>query len=61
VHPGEEPEAVRADTPLPVAERPAGVGQTPAPTPEQLELIRADLDPHGWYTAPRTAGGTPAS
>lgn len=50
VHPGETVDSVLAATPLPVAQPPGGVTTTAAPTPEQLALIRTELDPHGWYT-----------
>src|SRR5262249_40409865 len=56
VHPGEDIAAVRSDTPILMRDEAAGVMETPAPTAEQLELIRADLDPNGWYTAPRSGG-----
>lgn len=51
VHPGEDPETVRAETPMPLRVPSGGPAETPAPTREQLRLIRTDLDPHGWYTA----------
>ena len=51
VHPGEVPEEVAADTPIPLAVRKGGPAETPAPTAEQLALIRNDLDPQGWYTS----------
>lgn len=51
VHPGEDPDAVRKDTPMPLRLPPEGPMETSAPTKEQLRLIRTDLDPHGWYTA----------
>jgi glutaconate CoA-transferase subunit B len=51
VHPGEDPAAVRADTPITLAEPPGGVADTARPTRTQLDLIRRELDPHGWFTA----------
>ena len=51
VHPGEHPETVLADTPIPLTIRSGGPTETPAPTAKQLELIRNELDPKGWYTA----------
>ncbi len=48
VHPGEDPDAVVADTPIPLLR--GAPAETPAPTAEQLDLIRSRLDPHGWYT-----------
>lgn len=50
VHPGEDPESVVADTPMKLAVPAGGPATTPAPTTEQLDLIRTSLDPHGWYT-----------
>lgn len=50
VHPGEEPAAVRADTPITLAEPAGGVAETEKPSDEQLELIRRELDPHRWFT-----------
>jgi glutaconate CoA-transferase subunit B len=49
VHPGEDVASVVAGTPLPLAGV-DGCGETPGPTPEELQLIRSELDPHGWYT-----------
>jgi glutaconate CoA-transferase subunit B len=49
VHPGEDPEAVLADTPVPL--QTGTVDETAAPTPEELALIREQLDPDRWYTA----------
>jgi acyl CoA:acetate/3-ketoacid CoA transferase beta subunit len=49
VHAGDDPEAVIAATPLPLAAN--GVGETARPTSQELRLIREELDPHGWYTA----------
>jgi glutaconate CoA-transferase subunit B len=51
VHPGEDPDAVRANTPIPLGEASRGVAETPAPTRAQLALIRQELDPHRWFTA----------
>ena len=48
VHPGEDPEAVRHEAPLPLACD--EVGLTKAPTERELRVIREELDPHGWYT-----------
>ncbi|MCC6765025.1 MAG: ketoacid CoA transferase [Deltaproteobacteria bacterium] len=45
VHPGVSIEQVEAATSFPLA-RAADVGETPAPTEEQLRLIRTVLDPH---------------
>ena len=50
VHPGEDPVAVRVDTPIALGEPAGGVTESEAPTAEELELIRGELDPHGWYT-----------
>lgn len=50
VHPGESPDAVLSDTPVPLKMPPAGPAVTPAPTDEQLSLIRVELDPNQWYT-----------
>jgi glutaconate CoA-transferase subunit B len=49
VHPGEDPDAIVATTPVPLAA--AGVRETPAPTEDQLQLLREELDPHRWYIA----------
>jgi len=49
VHPGQDPDEVLAATPMPVAVRRGGPARTPAPTPAQLALLRAELDPPGWY------------
>ncbi len=51
VHPGQDPAAVIADTPIPLIEPAAGAAETAAPTDTELSLIRQELDPHGWYTA----------
>lgn len=50
VHPGEQPAAVAADTPMELRLPTVGVSTTPAPTTGQLALIRDELDPQGWYT-----------
>jgi glutaconate CoA-transferase subunit B len=50
VHPGEEPESVRADTPFELLEPTTGTDESGAPTGEQLEIIRGELDPQRWYT-----------
>ena len=49
VHPGESVAAVAADTPLPLDT--SGTHQTAAPTEDELQLVRHELDPHRWYTA----------
>jgi len=50
VHPGEDPAAVLNDTPM-GASVPAGkVPETAPPSPQELTLIRRELDPYGWYT-----------
>lgn len=51
VHPGEDPEAVRADTPIALLEPAGGTVESRAPTAAQLEIVRTDLDPQRWYTA----------
>ena len=51
VHPGEDPAAVIADTPLPLLEPSGGTIETAAPTGSQLAIVRTELDPHQWYTA----------
>ena len=51
VHPGEHPDAVLADTPIPLAVPAGGTRETPAPTARQLALIRNELDPKRWYTS----------
>jgi glutaconate CoA-transferase subunit B len=51
VHPGEHPDAVLADTPIPLAVPDGGTKETPAPTARQLAFIRNELDPNGWYTS----------
>jgi glutaconate CoA-transferase, subunit B len=50
VHPGEDPAAVVADTPLSLWEPAGGVAESPAPTADQLQIIRTDLDPLQWFT-----------
>jgi glutaconate CoA-transferase subunit B len=45
VHPGVSVEQVREQTGFPLVV-PSDVGETPAPTAEQLRLIREVLDPH---------------
>jgi glutaconate CoA-transferase, subunit B len=50
VHPGDDPSDVRADTPFELLEPNTGTQESSAPTAEQLELIRAELDPQQWYT-----------
>ncbi len=50
VHPGEDPAAVIADTPLALGEPRAGTTETAAPSDAQLAIIRRELDPHQWYT-----------
>jgi len=50
VHPGEDPAAVIADTPIELREPSGGIVETTAPTDSQLEIVRAELDPHQWYT-----------
>ncbi|HEY4621546.1 MAG TPA: CoA-transferase [Gaiellaceae bacterium] len=49
VHAGEEASTVVADTPVPLEA--SGAHETPAPTEVELQLIRHELDLHGWYTA----------
>jgi len=46
LHPGVGFDEVQSQTGFPL-ERPAEVPTTPAPTPEQLTLVRETLDPHG--------------
>ena len=46
LHPGVGFDEVQAQTGFPL-ERPAEIPTTPAPTPEQLTLVRETLDPHG--------------
>lgn len=48
VHPGEDVERIVAETPVPLQVN--SPKETSAPTPDELDLIRNDLDPHGWYT-----------
>lgn len=50
VHWGEEPDRVLADTPMPLRVRSGGPALTEPPTYQQLEIIRTQLDPQGWYT-----------
>lgn len=50
VHPGEDPDAVLAATPMPITVPSGGPSVTAPPTTEQLKLIRTELDPNGWYT-----------
>lgn len=50
VHPGEEAELVVRDTPIPLSFPPGGAAVSKAPTQLELELIRNELDPLGWYT-----------
>jgi glutaconate CoA-transferase subunit B len=50
VHPGESVGQVVDATSMPLRLPPGGPGTTPAPTPEQLELLRTRLDPNRWYT-----------
>ena len=52
VHPGEDAATILADTPMGASMPAAGVAETTAPLPEELELIRRQLDPLGWYTGP---------
>jgi len=49
VHPGEDEAEVRAATGLPFVDAGAARATSP-PTLEQLDLIRRELDPLGWYT-----------
>ena len=49
VHPGENIDAVAAETPVPLET--SGARETAAPTDDELRLIREELDPNGWYTA----------
>lgn len=49
VHPGEDVNAILAETPVPLAvDR---VEETTAPTAEELRLIREEFDPYRWYTS----------
>jgi len=50
VHPGEESRAVLRDTPMTVHVAAGGPRETPPPSARELELIRTELDPDGWYT-----------
>ena len=49
LHPGVTLEQARASTSWPLRAAP-GFGETPQPTPEELSLIREELDPEGTYT-----------
>jgi glutaconate CoA-transferase subunit B len=49
VHPGEDPERVAAETPVPLDL--GDVAESAPPTREELALIREKLDPGRWYTA----------
>lgn len=49
VHPGEDMDSVVVATPVPLDT--SGIHETPAPTAEELELIRHELDPNRWYTS----------
>ena len=46
IHPGVKPDEVREQTGFELA-RAQQIRETPAPTDEQLRLIRDVLDPHG--------------
>ena len=48
IHPGEDLDSVLAATPVPIDTE--NTVETGAPTEEDLELIRGELDPRGWYT-----------
>jgi len=48
VHPGIEPAQVQANTGFPL-EMPASVPVTPLPTPEELRLLREEIDPKRVY------------
>lgn len=48
LHPGVTADDVRASTGWPITV-PAGIGSTPPPTPEELRILREELDPHGYY------------
>ncbi len=48
VHPGQDVAQVVAATPVPLET--SGCRQTPSPSPAELELLRNELDPRGWYT-----------
>ncbi len=50
VHPGEDVGRVIADTPIALEVPAGGPAAATAPTAEELELLRTELDPHGWYT-----------
>jgi glutaconate CoA-transferase subunit B len=50
VHPGEDADAVVADTPMTMTVPAGGPTETATPSTEQLALIRTELDPNGWYT-----------
>ncbi len=49
VYPGEDPERVAAETPVPLDL--GDVAESAPPTREELALIREKLDPGRWYTA----------
>ena len=49
IHPGEDLDSVVAATPVPLD--PSGAHETAAPTEDELQLIRDELDEHRWYTA----------
>jgi glutaconate CoA-transferase subunit B len=51
VHPGEDPTLVLAETPLTLREPAGGVAESRAPTAEQLDIVRSELDPLLWYTS----------
>ncbi|MBI2002023.1 MAG: hypothetical protein HYS69_12690, partial [candidate division NC10 bacterium] len=48
VHPGVTPEAVQARTGFPLL-RAESVGETPAPSGEQVAVLRERVDPEGIY------------
>ena len=50
VHPGEDADEVLSATPFAVRVEEGGPAITPAPTEEDLQLIRSELDPLAWYT-----------
>jgi len=50
VYPGEVARDIFDDTPVHLAAPDGGVAITCAPSREQLELLRTQLDPHRWYT-----------
>jgi glutaconate CoA-transferase subunit B len=51
IHPGETADSVLGDTPMSVSVPDGGVLETEAPSQAQLDLIRTELDPEGWYTS----------